>query len=234
MKIAIVDDNQRDAAVLKELLLRFGVLEKTEISAEIFTDSLDFADSFVGEYDAVFLDIEMPYLNGLELARRIRKTGSDCSIVFETDQVQYAVQGYDVEALAYLLKPLRYQAVAQALRRIDERLRRRRKLEVNIVVNTRQEIKVLPSSEILYIEVESHNLLYHTVSGIVYRTRESMKALEAKLADVDFCRCNSGYLVNLRHVDCIRNNFVRIGSEELLISRHKKKEFIGRYTRNAR
>lgn len=233
MKIAIVDDNARDAAALGGCMERFRDTEAEPLEIFVFSDSLDFAEFPPDGFDAVFLDIEMPHLSGMELAKRLRKEGSDCCIAFVTNQPQYALQGYEVEAVSYLIKPVKYAGVATALKRVKQRLAARRR-EVNVVINTRQELKVLPSSEILYVEAEKHNLLWHTAGGEIFRTRDSMKAAEEKLAEADFCRCNSGYLVNLRRVDCIRGNTVFVGGEELLISRHKKKEFTERYTRNAR
>lgn len=228
IRIALVDDNQKDLAVMQKYLQTAQESGELEFTFDSFTDSMEFIEKFNGKYDVVFLDIEMPHLDGMELARRLRRIGSDCCIIFITNMPQYAVQGYEVEALAYLIKPVRYFNFSQVLKKAAERVKKRQTEDVSIVINTRQEVKVVPSSTIRYIEVESHNLVFHTTDGDL-RTRASLKTLEEQLAGMNFCRCNSCYLVNLRYVDSILGSTVRVGSDELLMSRNKKKEFVERY-----
>lgn len=233
MRVAIVDDDKKDLASLREYLNK-AKAEVGEIAVDAFTDGFTFLETFDGKYDAVFLDVEMPLLDGMEVARRIRRTGSACCIVFITNMPQYAVQGYEVEAIGYLVKPVRYFPFLQTLKRVCAHAETRREEEVNIVINTRQEVKVLRSSSITFVEVESHNLVFHTADGGEFRTRDSLKALEAQLEAVNFCRCNSCYLVNLRYVESISGNTVRVAGTELLVSRHKKKEFTEKYMRYTR
>ena len=215
IRIALVDDNQRDLAVMQNYLRTALESGAFSFTFDAFSDSLEFIESFNGKYDIVFLDIEMPLLDGMELAKRLRRMGSDCCIIFITNMPQYAVQGYEVEAIAYLIKPVRGA-------------------DVSIVIDTRQEVKVVPSSTIRYIEVESHNLVFHTTDGGELRTRDSLKSLEERLSGMSFCRCNSCYLVNLRYVDSVVGNIVRVGGDELLMSRHKKKEFVEKYMKYTR
>lgn len=235
IRIALVDDNKKDLALMQKYLetaRESGSYE--EFSFDSFTDSLEFIEAYNGKYDAVFLDIEMPLLDGMELARRIRRMGSDCPIVFITNMPQYAVQGYEVEALAYLVKPVRFFHFSQTLKKVLDRVRKLHTEDRSIVINTRQEVKVVSSSSVRYIEVESHNLVLHMAEGEDLRTRASLKTLEEQLAGMNFCRCNSCYLVNLRYVDSIIGNTVRMGADELLMSRHKKKEFVEQYMKYTR
>lgn len=234
IKIALVDDNQKDLAVMQGYLDAAAAGGSLNLSVDSFTDSLEFIETYNGKYDIVFLDIEMPMLDGLELARKLRKMGSDCCIVFITNMPQYALQGYEVEALAYLIKPVKSFNFIQVLKKAVERTKNRREGDASIVINTRQEVKVLPSSTILYIEVENHNLVFHTTDGGEYRTRESLKAVEEQLSGMNFCRCNNCYLVNLRYVESVIGNTVRVAGTELLMSRHKKKDFIERYMKFTR
>ncbi len=233
VRIALVDDNRKDLAVMQKYLRDALDGGDYEFTYDSFTDSMAFIEEYDGKYDILFLDIEMPHLDGMELARRIRRTGSDCCIIFITNMPQYAVQGYEVDALAYLIKPVRFFHFSQVLKKAVDRVNKRRKEDRNIVINTRQEVKVVPSSTIRYIEVESHNLVFHTADG-EFRTRASLKTLEQQLEGMNFCRCNSCYLVNLRFVDSIVGNTVRVGRDELLMSRNRKKEFLERYMKYTR
>ena len=234
IKIALVDDNKKDLAVMQGYLRSAMESGEFNFAFDSFTDSLEFIETYNGKYDIVFLDIEMPMLDGMELARKLRKMGSDCCIVFITNMPQYALQGYEVEALAYLIKPVKAFNFTQVLKKAVERTKNRREGDVSIVINTRQEVKVLPSSTILYIEVENHNLVFHTADGGEYRIRESLKTVEEQLGGKNFCRCNNCYLVNLRYVDSVIGNSVRIGGADLLMSRHRKKEFIEKYMKYTR
>ncbi len=234
VRIALVDDNKKDLAAMQKYLdtaRESGGYD--EFTFDPYSDSMEFIENFNGRYDIVFLDIEMPLLDGMEVAKRLRRIGSDCCIIFITNMPQYAVQGYEVEALAYLIKPVRFFHFSQVLKRAMERVKKRHSEDKSIVINTRQEVKVVPSSTIRYIEVESHNLIFHTVEG-EFRTRASLKTVEEQLQGMDFCRCNSCYLVNLRYVDSVVGNAVRIAGDELLISRHKKKEFVEMYMKYTR
>lgn len=234
VRIAIVDDNKKDLATMQKYLQT--AQEGGEYDAftfDAFDDSMEFIEAYDGKYDVVFLDIEMPHLDGMELAKRLRRMGSECCIIFITNMPQYAVQGYEVEALAYLVKPVRFFHFSQVLKRALDRVKKHNTEDKSIVINTRQEVKIVPSSSIRYIEVEAHNLVFHTADG-EFRTRASLKAIEEQLAGMNFCRCNSCYLVNLRYVDSVVGNTVRLGGDELLMSRHKKKEFVERYMKYTR
>ncbi len=233
IRIALVDDNQRDLAVMQKYLQTAQDSGNYEFTYDSFSDSMEFIETYDGRYDIVFLDIEMPHLDGMELARRLRRMGSECCIIFITNMPQYAVQGYEVEALAYLIKPVRFFNFSQVLKKAVDRVNKRKTEEKSIVINARGEVKVVSSSSIRYIEVEGHNLVFHTTDGEL-RTRASLKALVEQLDGMNFCRCNSCYLVNLRYVDSVAGNIVRIGQDELLISRHKKKEFVEQYMKYTR
>ena len=235
IRIALVDDNKKDLALMQKYLQTAGESGNYDAFAfDCFSDGMEFIETYDGKYDVVFLDIEMPHLDGMELAKRLRRMGSDCCIIFITNMPQYAVQGYEVEALAYLIKPVRFFHFSQVLKKALDRVKKQRSEDRSIVLKTPQEVKVVASSSIRYIEVEGHNLIFHMAGGEDLCTRASLKALEEQLVGMNFCRCNSCYLVNLRYVDSVVGNAVRVGEDELLMSRHKKKEFVEQYMKYTR
>ena len=228
MRVAIVDDNERDIAALRRLLDRVRETGEYDFTVDSFTDSIAFTETYDGRYDILFLDVVMPHLDGMELARRLRRMGSLCSIVFVTSSLRYAPQGYEVDATAYLLKPVGYLALLQAFRRAAERA-----LSdmggVNIVIGSKKEQRVLHSRRILFLEVEDHKLLFHMTDGATFAVRDSLSRMEKGLAEAGFCCCNSCYLVNLREVDRIADGIVYVGGFELPMSRHRKKQFTERF-----
>lgn len=170
----------------------------------------------------------MPLIDGVSLAKKIRQTGSRCSIVFITNMPQYAIEGYEVEALAYILKPIRALNFNEAIKRAVKRVAALQTEAVSIVLSGRSGVKTIASSDIYYIEAMGHNIIFHTADGEI-TDRTTLNSLEERLRQANFARCNSCYLVNLKHVENILNNTVSVKGRELSISRNKKKSFIEAY-----
>jgi DNA-binding LytR/AlgR family response regulator len=158
-------------------------------------------------------------------ARRIRERDNDVVIVFVTSAPQYAISGYEVDALSYLLKPVGYAAFEQELSRCLLRLRRRERRTL-LFTDSEGVVHRIDVADVLYIETVRHRLMIRTLDGD-YTVAGALKVMEAELAGDDFFRCNSGYLVNLRHVTGVEGNDCRIrGGVRLQISRPRKKEFL--------
>ena len=111
IKIAIIDDNIDDIKSLKNCLLDF-INEKKDLSLKFdvieFTDPKAFLSSEIKNYNLIFLDIEMPSINGLDLAKKIREKNDSVALVFITNMAQYALNGYEVNAIDFMVKPLNY------------------------------------------------------------------------------------------------------------------------------
>lgn len=99
IKIAIVDDQEEDAELLKEYLAKYEEEHSILVQSTVFLASFDFLEKYHGEYDVIFLDIEMPGSNGLEVAREIRSKDDAVGIIFVTSMVPYAINGYEVNAI---------------------------------------------------------------------------------------------------------------------------------------
>jgi DNA-binding LytR/AlgR family response regulator len=136
---------------------------------------------------------------------------------------QYALHGYAVSALDYLLKPVNYFTFSQAL---DKALKKLKEKGGHYISITQEGGMIrLDVAQISYLESSGHTMFVHTEKG-TYHFRATMKEMEQKLSGNDFVRCNSGYLVNLAHVQEVRQNTVVVSGEELVISRPKKKAFM--------
>ena len=139
---------------------------------------------------------------------------------------QYAIRGYAVDALDYVLKPVSYFAFSQRLSRAIGRMKKRE--TKMIMVSMKGGTVRINIANIYYIESQGHTLILHTILGD-YETTGTMKEMEEKLADMNFCRGNKGYLINLAHVDGITDGCAMVKGEQLVLSRARKKEFMASF-----
>ena len=227
IRVAIVED---EAAVREQLA---GYVQRctrqygTLFEVTMFTDGLEILEEYRPVYDIIFLDVEMPQLDGMETARRIRAMDSEVQLIFITNMAQYAIKGYAVGALDYVLKPVPYFAFSQQLRKAEEQLRRRARHYLALPVEGG--MRRLDSSLIYYLESEGHRVHFYTEEGD-FVAAGTLKAFEEKLAERPFARCNSGYLVNLAQVRELRQSTVQVGPCELQVSRPKRKAFLAALT----
>lgn len=223
IKIAIVDDDGQSRRTLEENLKKYETEENTSFSVTHYSDSEYFLRDYVKQYDIIFLDVEMPVLNGIEVAKRLRQTDSSVIIVFVTNFGKYAIDGYEVEALDFIVKPVTYYGLKLKIKRAVERLAKDN--DATIEVSSYDRITRIRQKDVYYVEVREHGLFINTVDGIV-QSYGSLKKLEATLDKTTFSRCNHCYLVNLGHVKVIKGFELTLDNGEVLqISRSKKKPF---------
>lgn len=227
MRIAIVDDNRRDLDEIYRRVESVAMAEGYDFEIDAYLDSLGFIEGYKGDYDVIFLDIEMPLYNGMDVAKRIRQTGSDCSIIFITNMPQFAIQGYEVDAIGYIIKPAKLFAIKDVLKKAS-RVSVRKRNSVNVVLNIKQDVVVLQSPSIYYIEAQGHDLTFYTDKGN-YTCRKTLGEIEDLLSEMPFVKCNRCYLVNLKHVQSISNNDIIVAGTRLAISRNRKKEVVEKF-----
>jgi DNA-binding LytR/AlgR family response regulator len=223
LRIAIVEDSESDRNKLKELIHQYVAECNEECDIQEFSDGFVFLTEYRMIYDLVLLDVEMPRMNGMDTAKELREIDPSVLLIFVTNMAQYALKGYEVDALDYVLKPVTYYAFAMKLKKVQRILRERS--QEYLMLPFEDELRKVPVSSILYIEVKDHTLCYHTYEGTSFQTG-SLKVLEQKLAPFHFSRCNNCYLVNLIHVRSVTQEAVRVENEELKISRPRRKQFM--------
>ena len=227
IRVAIVEDDAEVQGVLQEYVRRYTRQYGTEFEVTVFADGVDILEDYRAVYDIIFLDVEMKHLDGMTTAERIRQMDADVILIFITNMAQYAIRGYSVGALDYVLKPVPYFAFSQQLRKAEEQLRRRTRHYLAVPVEGG--LRRLDTSRIYYIESEGHRVHFYTEEGD-FAAPGALKALEEKLADRPFARCNSGYLVNLAQVKSVQQGMVQVGPYELQVSRPKRKSFLAALT----
>lgn len=223
MRIAVVDDEDASTQKLQEYLYRYAKEYAQIIDVQCYNGGFAFINTFKSQFDVILLDVSMPGMDGMETAKRIRRSDPDVVILFITNMAQYAIRGYEVDALDYILKPISYFAFSQRLNRAISRVKNRTRNYV--IVSTKNGTKKLDVASIYYVESRGHTLIYHTSTGD-YTTTGTMKEIEEKLQPYHFFRCNKGSLVALQHVDGIENGSALVNGDALLISRARKNEFM--------
>lgn len=174
-------------------------------------------------YDIILLDVQMRRMDGMAAAEAIRRVDKEVILIFITNMAQFAIRGYAVDALDYVLKPVPYFAFSQQLQKAVERLRRRQKTFLTVPVEGG--LRRIDVSSLYYLASEGHSVRFYTEYGD-FTGPGSLKSYEEKLAGQPFARCNSGYIVNLAQVLAVQQNTVQVGPHELQISRPRKKAFL--------
>lgn len=227
IRVAIVEDDAEVQGVLQEYVRRYTRQYGTEFEVTVFADGVDILEDYRAVYDIIFLDVEMKHLDGMTTAERIRQMDADVILIFITNMAQYAIRGYSVGALDYVLKPVPYFAFSQQLLKAVARLEKRAKHYLTVPVEGG--LRRLDTASIYYLESEGHRVHFYTDEGD-FSAPGALKTFEEKLADCPFARCNSGYLVNLAQVQAVQQNTVQVGPYELQISRPKRKAFLAALT----
>ena len=224
LKIAVVEDQTEVRESLCQFIRQYAGEQGLQADVEPFADGAVIAEGYQPGYDIIFLDVEMPRLGGFGAAERIRAVDPDVVLVFVTNMAQYAIKGYEVDALDYVLKPVSYGAFCTKLSRAIQRVQRRKGGQVALQLSGGG-MQLLDTGDILYLETRNRMLYYHTATQ-EYAVRGSLAGAEKQLAAYHFARCNQCYLVNLQYVRGVENDFVQVGDARLEISRRQKAAFM--------
>ncbi len=222
--VAIVEDELDAAKDMSRFLEEFGRSESVEFTVSHFPDAEEFLRRYIHNiYDLVMMDIRMPSMDGMTAAEKLRQIDEAVPLVFVTSMVQFAVRGYSVDALDFIVKPVKYPAFELKMKRIIRAVKTRR--SESIMINVDGAAKVIPANLIYYVEVLGHNLTYHTAQGD-YTLRGKLSAVEQSLPKESFFRCSASNIINLRYVNRVLSEDVEVAGKLIRFSRGKKREFM--------
>lgn len=228
IKNAIVEDNDNDAAKLETQLNQFGEEHKEKLVSQRYSNGPSFLKDFKpGMFDIIFLDIEMPDENGMDVAKDIRRIDDKVIIIFVTNLAQYAIYGYEVNAWDFILKSSDYYQVSIKLDRALARIHSQQQ-EVMMPIESDSKKIYLKTKDIKYIETSGRKIVFHTINGD-YSTYGTIKDITNQLNKSNFnsfVRCNSYLIINLNYVSSLEGSNVIIDKEKLVVSRPRKKELI--------
>lgn len=223
ISIAIVEDEDSCAKQMEEYLARYADESGEVFETVRFCDGDEILENYRAQYDIILMDVQMKFMDGMTAAEEIRKVDPEVVIIFITNMAQYAIRGYEVDALDYMLKPVGYATFAQRLSRALGRMRRRERTYITVPI--KGGAMKLAVEDITFVESQGHRLIYHTAEE-EYVSAGTIKDAEEKLEGYHFFRSNKGYLLNLEHVDGIQDNCALVGEHKLLISRSRKAPFL--------
>ena len=223
IKVAIVEDDIKQSRLLAGFIERYGKEHKLDFSITDFDKANDFYKAADKDFDIVFLDIELPDGNGMEIAEKLRENDKKAIIIFVTNLAQYAVKGYKVRAFDFIVKPITYYNFVLNFPNALECLETNREVELWVKQNDGK--RRLLASQILYVEVMAHYLTYHTKDGLI-TALGSIAGIADELSGASFSFCNRCYLVNLKYVTQVTQTQVLVGNEWLQISRRKHADFL--------
>jgi len=227
LRIAVVEDDLTALAQIEQFLTQYQAERGAALQVSSFRDGSEILTNYRPVYDIILLDIEMPQVDGMSAAETIRKTDPNVVIVFITRMAQYAIQGYSVGALDFVLKPLTYYTFCVKLDRAVRLVERHRISQV--MLSLPNGAVRLDTRQIYYVEIQDRHLYYYTDQG-VYTIRGSMKKAESQLSQHHFVKCNYWYLVNLFHVTEVKKDIAVVAGQELEISRRSRTAFLSALT----
>lgn len=203
-KIAICDDMEQDVQYIASVVKEWAKQENVSVDIHTFPSAESFLFDYAEhkDYDILLLDIEMPSMNGVKLAKRIRQENDAVQIVFITGYSDYIAEGYDVAALHYLMKPVSIDKLFAVLNRAVMKIR---KNEKSLFLSLAGEMVRIPVYEIKYLEVRQNYVTIHAKNE--YIVKKTLSEFEREL-DERFYRMGRSYLVNLLYIDRITKNTV--------------------------
>lgn len=223
IRIAIVEDESFYVKQLTEYLEEFQKQEGEGLAITVYRDGDAITAEYKAQFDIILMDIQMKFVDGMTAAEEIRKVDSEVVIIFITNMTQYAIRGYEVDALDYVLKPVSYFVFSEKLKRAILKIKKRARNYM--MLNVKGGVMRIEVSDIYYVESAGHNLMYHTANGD-FLTVETMKSAEEQLTQFGFSRANKCYLINLEHVDGIQDKCAVVKDTHLQISRPRMNAFM--------
>lgn len=223
IRFAIIDDEIEVANKLTSYIDKYFQINNRQCEVKFFDTASKFLENYHFDFDAIFMDINMPGIDGMSATKELRRLDKNVKIIFVTSLAQYAIKGYEVNAFDFVVKPVNYYTFAMKLDRLMENYRE--KEGASIIIKANNSFIKTQVSDIKYIEVSDHKLIVHTISND-FETYDTLSNYLNLLKNEPFALCNRCYLVNLKYVNKVNKDAVYIGNNCIQMSRRKYKEFM--------
>ena len=227
--ILLCDDEKETLVQLKEYFEQLGRSRNWRLDISMCTSGEALLECNLEDTDLIVLDIGMGGLSGMDAARRLRQCGVETRIIFLTSMVEYALEGYDVHAYAFIPKPVSFDIFSEKVDAAMNDVSRRR--GVMLLLKSGMTSDYVSSRDILYIDVQDHNIrLVFSGGRKTYYAR--LQAVEDQLRGQGFFRCHKSFLVNFRYVRAIRQDtIVMSNGDSVPLSKHRRYEFLSDFSK---
>lgn len=205
MNIAIVEDEEFHCQILSQMIKKWGEVQNERLVLQEFPSAESFLFTWEEnkEFDVIFLDICMKQIDGVELAKKIRETDKEVSLIFATNIEELISEGYEVQAMHYLIKPLKEEKVFVCLDKAAERKGDKEYL----IFRGEEEMYKFERKKVVYVEADAHYAILAVEEGKsiqTYRILESMTQVWKKLESAEFIKCHRSYICNLLFIHSIK------------------------------
>lgn len=218
-KIAVCDDETLELDLISTVVERWSAQTNNKVNIETFPSAESFLFHYeeCKDYDILLLDVEMGEMSGIELAKQIRKDNKHVEMVFITSHFEFAGEGYEVDALHYLVKPVKEEKLLDVL---DKAAKKLSEEPASLVISCDGEVVRLFADDILYVESFLHYISIHTAKQ-EYKIKKNLSDFEKEVSE-NFFRIHRSFLVNLKSVVRISRTSVLLkGAVELPLARGK-------------
>lgn len=224
LEISIVEDEKESYKKLVTYLEKCKKEFDIEINIKWFKDAISFLEKYPKNCQLVFMDIDLPGMNGMAAVKKLRKIDAQVCVIFVTNLAQYAVNGYEVNAFDFIVKPLSYYDFYMKFKRVMNSFALKNSRTLWVI--SRNGKRKIEADQLMYVEVMKHEITCNLANGEKIVFSGTLKKVHEELEGLPFVLCNRCYLVNLAYVKEVRDESVYIGDDVLQISLAKKKDFL--------
>ncbi len=218
-RIAVCDDNQTDLRYITAIVSDWAEAAQTAVQIQAFPSAEAFLFRYAEDkaFDILLLDIEMGEMDGVALAKEVRRENDAVQIVFLTGFSDFISEGYEVSALHYLMKPISSEKLAAVL---DKAVAHLEKQEQSVIFTTQGNTVRLPVGDVMFVEAFAHSCTVTTTRG-TFALRTGISEIEQMLGE-GFTRCHRSYLVGIRHIRTIGKEAVTLDNgKQIPLSRRR-------------
>lgn len=231
-KLALCDDERFAREQILLLLRHFQEEYQEHLEITQFSSGEELLEHMAPDTQILLLDIKMGGLSGMDTARKLRERHPQLCILFITTMTQCALEGYDVHAFGFLVKPVRYESLARQLKDAITMLSHQRGQTISL--KRQDSLAVFYSNDILYFEVYGRTMVVVTTHG-QETFNIPLRDVERQVAGMGFLRCHKSFLVNAFHIQKIGLTSVFLSNgQEIALSKHRRAQFLLEYSQYIR
>lgn len=223
LNLVMVEDSDYAAAEIADILLKFGKENDVDFEITRARNAEELLENYSPKYDICLMDIELPGMDGMSAAKRLRAFDANIVIIFVTNMRQYAIAGYEVGALNYILKPVNYNSFSVTMKRAIKCTEKSK--PVFLTAKVEGGVRLIDSREVIYIDIMNHDVIIHMQDEDV-GTYGTLSALEKQLLSCGFARCSACALVNLKYVKSVIKDDIHTTRDIVHISRRYRAQFM--------